>query len=175
VKLVAHYLRKPLQCRLPRRLVEERFGPKPPATHALWRPGSDVAAHLEEMYGPAWPALLFLVEENAGLADPVVPDLPVIQAQIVHAIREEMAVELADIVMRRTPLYLSDALDSSALETCASIAAQELRWSAQATANQMERTARLLRQFKDPTGDETYHARTAPDARTTATPAAAGS
>jgi len=169
VKLVARYLGKPLQRRPERCLVVgERFGPPGPASHAIWRPGSDVAAHLEEMYGPAWAAVLALVEENAGLADPVVPDLPVIQAQLVHAIRREMAVELADIVMRRTPLYLSDALDSAALETCASIAAQELRWSAQHRANQIERTARLLRRFKDPTGDEIHHARTAPDARTTA-------
>jgi glycerol-3-phosphate dehydrogenase len=173
VNLVARYLGKRSQRAHPRRLFPMEAWPDDvPASQALYRPGSDVAAHLEEMYGPTWPAIQTLVKDNPVLADPVVPDLPVIQAQVVHAIREEMAIELADIVMRRTPLYLSDALDASALETCASIAARELRWTAPATANQIERTARLLRHFRDPTGDETYHARTAPDARPVATPAA---
>jgi len=145
VKLVASYLGRAMQ-RGPRRLLPDDAG-----------------------------SLLALIKENAALADPIVPELPVMQTQIVHAIREEMAVELADVVMRRTALYLSDALDVSALETCASIAARELRWEPLERTNQIERTARLLRRFRDPTGDETYHARTAPDARSTATAAAAGS
>jgi glycerol-3-phosphate dehydrogenase len=141
----------------------------------LWRPDADVCAHLEEMYGPFYPAILNLVSEDSALADPVVPDLPVIQGQVAMAVRQEMAVQLADVVMRRTPLYLSDALDGSALAACAAIAARELRWTRRETAIQIEQTVDGLRRFRHPvssTGDEINHARATSNARLTASAAA---
>ncbi len=124
--------------------------PVDPGAHRSWRLDADSMAHLEQMYGPGRGALFGLLDQDEGLATRVVPDLPVIKGQVVHAVRAEMAVQLADVVMRRTPLYLSEALDSSALGACATVVARELRWSKREIAAQIERVESLLRAFRGP-------------------------
>ena len=59
----------------------------------------------------------------------VVPDMPVVMGQVVYAVRDEMALRLRDVIMRRLPLYLSNELDHTALFACAVAMARELRWS----------------------------------------------
>ncbi|HEY4212254.1 MAG TPA: FAD-dependent oxidoreductase [Steroidobacteraceae bacterium] len=76
------------------------------------------------------------------------PDLPLSSERVVAAVREEMAVQLEDVVMRRTPLYLSDQLDGGLLESCAGIMARELRWTQRDIAEQIERTRTRLRGFR---------------------------
>jgi glycerol-3-phosphate dehydrogenase len=115
-----------------------------------WRLDADSMAHLGEMYGPARAALFSLLDQDETLASRVVADLPVIRGQIVHAVRAEMAVQLADVLMRRTPLYLSEALDAPALGACAALVARELRWSKGETAAQVERVESLLQAFRGP-------------------------
>jgi glycerol-3-phosphate dehydrogenase len=115
-----------------------------------WRLDADALAHLEEMYGPERCALFNLLDQDETLTARMVPDMPVIKGQVLHAVRVEMAVQLADIVMRRTPLYLSETLDSSTLSACATIAARELRWDKQEIAAQIERVESLLRAFRGP-------------------------
>ena len=115
-----------------------------------WRLDPDALAHLEEMYGPERGALFNLLDQDETLTARMVPDMPVIRAQILHAVRAEMAVQLADIVMRRTPLYLSETLDAVTLSACATIAARELRWDRQEIAAQIERVESLLRAFRGP-------------------------
>jgi len=102
------------------------------------------------MYGPTRGALFSLLDEDETLAARVVADLPVIRGQIVHAVRAEMAVQLADVLMRRTPLYLSEALDAPAVAACAALVARELRWSQGETAAQIEHVESLLRAFRGP-------------------------
>ena len=87
---------------------------------------------------------------DPALAARVVPDLPVLFGQIVHAVREEMAVHLWDVVRRRTPLYLSRALDHSVLANCASVMARELRWNPRMTAAEIDMTEMELVAFKGP-------------------------
>jgi glycerol-3-phosphate dehydrogenase len=118
--------------------------------HKPWRLDADSMAHLGEMYGPARAALFSLLDQDETLAARAVADLPVIRGQIVHAVRAEMAVQLADVLMRRTPLYLSEALDAPALGACAALVARELRWSKAETAAQIERVESLLHAFRGP-------------------------
>jgi glycerol-3-phosphate dehydrogenase len=87
---------------------------------------------------------------TGGDAARVVPDLPVVFGQIAHAVREEMAVHLWDVVRRRTPLYLSRSLDHAALVACASVMARELRWSPRTTAAEIDMTEAELVAFKGP-------------------------
>jgi len=110
----------------------------------------DVLAHLEQCYGAAHRHLLALMAAEPSLATRVVPDLPVVLAQVAYAARTEMAVRLADVVMRRTPLYLSAALDRAALTACAATLARELRWSTKETGAQVDETARQLAAFRGP-------------------------
>ncbi len=115
-----------------------------------WRLDADSMAHLNEMYGPERGDVFALLEEDETLTARVVPDLPVVKGQIVHAVRAEMAVQLADIVMRRTPLYMSETLDTATLNACATVAARELRWSKREMATQVELVEALLQAFRGP-------------------------
>ena len=109
-----------------------------------------ILAHLEQCYGAAHRHILHLMTGEPALAARVVPDLPVVLAQVAYAARAEMAVCLADVVMRRTPLYLSQALDRPALTACAATLARELRWSARETGAQVDETGRQLAAFRGP-------------------------
>jgi len=109
-----------------------------------------VRTHLEQCYGAAHRHILALIATEPSLCTRVVPDLPVVLAQVAYAARAEMAVRLVDVVMRRTPLYLSQALDRPALTTCAAALARELRWSTRETGAQVDEAARQLAAFRGP-------------------------
>ncbi|HEX4268812.1 MAG TPA: FAD-dependent oxidoreductase [Steroidobacteraceae bacterium] len=109
-----------------------------------------VAAHLEQCYGAAHRHVLALIATEPALAAQIVPDLPVVLAQVAYAARAEMAVRLADVVQRRTPLYLSHALDRQALTACAATLARELRWSTKETGAQVDEAMRELAAFRGP-------------------------
>lgn len=109
-----------------------------------------VRAHLELCYGAAHRHVLALTAAEPALAARVVADQPVVLAQIAYAARAEMAVRLADVVMRRTPLYLSVALDRPALTACAATLARELRWSTKETGAQVDEAVRQLAAFHGP-------------------------
>jgi glycerol-3-phosphate dehydrogenase len=66
-------------------------------------------------YGAAHRHVLALMAAEPSLCARVVPDLPVVLVQVAYAARAEMATRLADVVMRRTPVYLSRSLDRPAL------------------------------------------------------------
>jgi glycerol-3-phosphate dehydrogenase len=85
-----------------------------------------------------------------SLAARVVPDMPVVLGHVAHAVREEMAMRLWDVIRRRTPLYLSRALDRPALATCASVMARELRWSRRELAAEIDATEAALTAFRGP-------------------------
>jgi glycerol-3-phosphate dehydrogenase len=53
-----------------------------------------------------------------------------LRAEVLHAVRDEMAVRLADVVFRRTDLCSGGHPGRQALEEAASLAAAELGWSA---------------------------------------------
>jgi glycerol-3-phosphate dehydrogenase len=90
------------------------------------------------------------VAADPTLAVRVVPDQPVTLAQIVHAVREEMALRLSDVVRRRTALYLSAALDRTALGACASVMARELRWNRRDSAAEVDSAEAELSAFRGP-------------------------
>jgi glycerol-3-phosphate dehydrogenase len=96
------------------------------------------------------PAVRALIDRDAALGARVVPDLTVVKAQVVHAARSEMALRLWDVVRRRVPLYLSDALDSQSLRACATLMKRELGWTRIETSRQVEDTAAQLQAFRSP-------------------------
>ena len=60
--------------------------------------------------------------------EPVVPGHPVLASEVRHAIREEMAFDLASVVLRRTELGTAGHPGLDVLEACASILQSELGW-----------------------------------------------
>ena len=52
-----------------------------------------------------------------------------LKAEVIHAVREEMAAKLGDCVFRRTDLGTAGDPGPSALRTCAELMAGDLGWS----------------------------------------------
>jgi glycerol-3-phosphate dehydrogenase len=96
-----------------------------------------VARQLVETYGSEYRAILPLLAEMPVLARRVAPSVPVIRAQVVHAIRHEMACTLTDVVTRRVPLGAAAYPGREVAEGCAAVMAEELVWS-QARVEQEE-------------------------------------
>nr|MDQ3348518.1 hypothetical protein [Acidobacteriota bacterium] len=93
--------------------------------------------HLIGLYAEATPEIIRLMKERADLRMPLAPGVSTLGAEIVYAIRSEMAVRLSDIVMRRTGLGSSGRPPAAALEASARIAAAELGWDAARAAEEI--------------------------------------
>jgi glycerol-3-phosphate dehydrogenase len=89
----------------------------------------DVARQLAGTYGSDANVVLALVTGDRSLGLRVAPGVPVIRAQVVHAVRSEMARRVPDVVVRRTPLGAAGHPGRQVAEACAAIMAGELVWS----------------------------------------------
>jgi len=84
--------------------------------------------HLARMYGSRLPEMLAQANNRPELRLPL-GDAGDIAAQVVFAIREEMALHLSDIVMRRTCIGQIGTPSGEALTSASRIMAAELGWS----------------------------------------------
>jgi glycerol-3-phosphate dehydrogenase len=94
---------------------------------------ADVRARLEGRFGNRWQAVARHAQERPDLLERVHPDRQVLGLEIVHAIRNEMAGDLEDVVLRRLGLGDLGHPGTASIERCAAIAAQEFRWNAEQT------------------------------------------
>jgi glycerol-3-phosphate dehydrogenase len=85
--------------------------------------------HLVYTYGSEYQKLIQHLKDQPELAERIDPNSPVIKAEIVHALRHEMALTLADIIQRRTELGSAGLPSITALQKCAEIMGNELGWS----------------------------------------------
>jgi glycerol-3-phosphate dehydrogenase len=87
-----------------------------------------IIRHITGVYGDRCAAIVRLMAERSDWRMPLVPGRPVIGAEVIHAIRAEMACTLADIVIRRTELGAMGHPGEEIVAACARIAAEELGW-----------------------------------------------
>jgi glycerol-3-phosphate dehydrogenase len=99
---------------------------------------ADVLRHLIYSYGSAYLEVLAYLDEDPSLGDQLSKRTPVIKAEIVHGIRQEMAQKLTDVIMRRTELGSFGHPGEEALRTCASIMSRETGWSDSRALSEME-------------------------------------
>jgi glycerol-3-phosphate dehydrogenase len=96
-------------------------------------------------YGSEYQEVLRYIDEDPTWADTV--DLSkTLKAEVVHAVREEMAQKLADVVFRRTELATGEHPGEAALRSCAELMASELKWDGcrgQQEVAEVERTLRI--------------------------------
>ena len=90
--------------------------------------GEETVRHLVGTYGSAYPHVLRHAEGRSDLALPVAEGSAVTRAEILHAVREEQAVDLASVVLRRTELGSAGHPGRDCLERCAALMAAELGW-----------------------------------------------
>ena len=121
----------------------------PLATFAACDSGSsceldaEVLDHLAGMYGTRATGVIALADSRER-ASRVTEGSPVIGAEVVWAVREEMAHTLADIVLRRTELAARGDADEAAVTRCAEIAAHELAWCPTRTQTELAGLRRAL-------------------------------
>ena len=115
---------------------------------ALPLPG-DVLAHLTAAYGAAHLDVLGLVETDSSLADRIAEDMPVIGAELVWAVRHEMAMTLADAVVRRTPLGALGHPGEAAAARSAAIIGAELGWDEQRRKAELNALSRCIVQIRE--------------------------
>lgn len=72
---------------------------------------ADVMAHLISAYGPAQGRVLEIAQRDARLAQRIVEGLPYIWAEVPHAVEQEMALTVTDVLERRTHI-LNEARDN---------------------------------------------------------------
>jgi glycerol-3-phosphate dehydrogenase len=81
---------------------------------------------------------MHLAEADPALAERVAERSPVVAAQLVWSVRHEMAMTLADVVIRRTPLGALGHPGALAVERAASVLARECGWDAARVKREVE-------------------------------------
>lgn len=85
-----------------------------------------------------------VLQNQADPSDQGRPDLEVIQAEVLHSIRVEMAQTLSDVVFRRTELGSAGSPGYALLRFCAEVMAAELGWSSDILAQELDRVERTF-------------------------------
>jgi glycerol-3-phosphate dehydrogenase len=98
----------------------------------------EVARSLARNHGSAVDEVLAHVRADAALAARVAGS-HVIAAEVVQAVRAEMAQRLTDVVYRRTDLGTGERPGAAALRACAALMAVELGWSPARVQEEIER------------------------------------
>jgi glycerol-3-phosphate dehydrogenase len=100
---------------------------------ARWtRVGADVVDRLVDLYGSNAERLVEAMSADPRLAERLSPSLPVTQAEVQYAVREEMAMTLEDFLERRSRLLLWDPDNGVAVaESAARAMGAILGWDAQ--------------------------------------------
>jgi glycerol-3-phosphate dehydrogenase len=90
--------------------------------------GPDVIRHLVYNYGSEYHKILKYLDQEPAWGHTIADGTLILQAEVVHAIREEMAQKLADVVQRRTELGAVGLPEDAKLRVCADLMAAELGW-----------------------------------------------
>jgi glycerol-3-phosphate dehydrogenase len=86
---------------------------------------------ITRVYGATAARVLGLHAEHPDLGRPLAEGVPVTGAQVLEAVRHEMALTLEDIVVRRTGLGATGHPGDEIVRQCAALVQQELGWSAE--------------------------------------------
>ena len=102
-------------------------------------------------HGSAYTDVIGYLDENPGWSESL-GSSATIKAEVIHAVRGEMAQKLSDVVFRRTDLGSGNRPDQRSLQACADLMASELGWDEPRTQRELEEVKAL------------YPARVRPDA-----------
>jgi glycerol-3-phosphate dehydrogenase len=94
--------------------------------------------HLQRCHGDQAPRVAAFAQTNPTLAERITPGLPVTGVQVVEAVRNEMALSLEDIVLRRTGLGAAGYPGDEAIVRVETIAREELGWSSSRVRDEVQ-------------------------------------
>lgn len=82
-----------------------------------------------------------LIEQKPALKQRIAPELPFIEADLIHCAQQEMAIRLEDILRRRMPLLILKKLTRSDLKKLADKVGDALGWHHERTRQEFENCA----------------------------------
>ncbi|MBW2662023.1 MAG: glycerol-3-phosphate dehydrogenase/oxidase [Deltaproteobacteria bacterium] len=97
-------------------------------------------------YGSRYEEILKYIDENSHWAK-VLRNSTTLEAEVIHAVREEMAQKLTDVVFRRTDLCSGGSCENEVLQRCAQLAAGELGWDDRRLQQEIEEVNQVYPQF----------------------------
>ena len=100
--------------------------------------------YLARNYGTEYKDILKLAREDKVLAETLNDDGEIL-AEVVYAVREEMACTLSDIVMRRTGIGTLGNPGEDVLRKVAAVAAKELNWTGEKVEQEIKAIVDLLK------------------------------
>ena len=107
-----------------------------------------VSARLSAVYGPRAAQVQRFLSSSPGFADPLVPGCEVACGEVHRAVREEHALTLGDILLRRTGAAFAAGYEPGWARAAAEVAAEQLLWNeaeiASAVSNFEAELARTL-------------------------------
>jgi glycerol-3-phosphate dehydrogenase len=101
--------------------------------------------HLMGRYAEGAAAIVKLIGERPDWSAALAPSTLTIAAEVLYVIRNEGALRLSDIVLRRTTLGAAGHPGAAALRTAAGLAATELGWDAARTEAEIAAVEHLYR------------------------------
>jgi glycerol-3-phosphate dehydrogenase len=106
-----------------------------------------VARHLISFYGSRCETVLMLTVSDPSLKEPICELNPDITAQVVYAVEREMAVTLADVLIRRTGIGASACLGLNCAEKAAAVMGKHLHWTNERRAEEVGRYKEYVNKF----------------------------
>jgi glycerol-3-phosphate dehydrogenase len=104
-----------------------------------------IIRHLTAIYGDRCAPIVRLMAERSEWRMPLVPGRPNVGAEVIHAIRAEMACTLADIVVRRTELGAAGNPGADVARAAGQVAAEELNWDVERLNREMAAVEAIYR------------------------------
>jgi glycerol-3-phosphate dehydrogenase len=108
----------------------------------------ETARHLLAKFGTAAWNVLELTRANANLVEPLIAGNAQIRAEVVYAVREEMAATIEDVISRRIGLQYYSWMDAIRVApVVGSLMAQELEWTGAQEQEAVTRYAERINSF----------------------------
>jgi len=103
--------------------------------------------HLVFSYGTDYETILAYGEEEPAWLQPIGSRTDVLAAEIIHAVRDEMARTLLDVILRRTELGTTGMPTLACLKRCVALMAGELGWDEQKCEQEIAAAHRYYRRL----------------------------
>jgi glycerol-3-phosphate dehydrogenase len=97
--------------------------------------------HIEQVYGPDCADVFAIIAEDEMTAVYLRIDPPLLKAEVIHAVREEMALTLCDVILRRTDSGTTGCPSRHDLQAIARVMAGELGWDEARISSEIEQVA----------------------------------
>lgn len=108
---------------------------------------NEVIGGLVHNHGSEYRNVLKYVDEDESFCE-TIGRSSVIKAEVIHAVREEMAQKLGDVVFRRTDLGSAEYPGESEIRICAEIMAKELGWADTRLRSEINELKSTISRFK---------------------------